>query len=242
MLLAGLGAALAARPAAARAGQGAQALTSEPASTPEHLVLLGDSIFDNGAYVRGGPDVVRQLREALPAGARATLLAVDGATTGGVLRQAERLPADATRLIVSAGGNDALGASGVFAEPARSMAEAVERLAGIAERFERGYAAMLDGLLAFQRPLAACTIYDPRYPDPLRQRLAVTGLMLFNDAILRQAAARGLAVIDLRLVCDRDEDYANPIEPSSRGGLKIAAAIARWAAEPPAARTVVLAR
>lgn len=31
-----------------------------------HVVLLGDSIFDNAAYVAGGPDVIRQLREMLP--------------------------------------------------------------------------------------------------------------------------------------------------------------------------------
>ncbi|MGZ8470667.1 MAG: SGNH/GDSL hydrolase family protein, partial [Gemmatirosa sp.] len=31
-----------------------------------HLVLLGDSIFDNAAYVRGGPDVVAQVRARLP--------------------------------------------------------------------------------------------------------------------------------------------------------------------------------
>jgi hypothetical protein len=28
----------------------------------KHIVLLGDSIFDNGAYVNGGPDVVTQLK------------------------------------------------------------------------------------------------------------------------------------------------------------------------------------
>jgi hypothetical protein len=31
-----------------------------------HIVLLGDSIFDNAAYVAGGPDVVRQVRDNLP--------------------------------------------------------------------------------------------------------------------------------------------------------------------------------
>ena len=46
-----------------------------------HVVLLGDSIFDNAAYVAGGPDVVEQLRERLPAGSQATLCAVDGAVT-----------------------------------------------------------------------------------------------------------------------------------------------------------------
>src|SRR5689334_17141041 len=48
------------------------------------LVLLGDSIFDNAAYVKGGPDVVSQVRHLLPAGWTADLLAVDGATTEGV--------------------------------------------------------------------------------------------------------------------------------------------------------------
>jgi hypothetical protein len=63
------------------------------------------------------------------------------------------------------------------------------------------------------------------------QRLAVTALTLFNDAILRAAFARGLPLIDLRLVCDDDADYANPIEPSSQGGEKIVRAIARLLAE-----------
>ena len=36
-----------------------------------HVALLGDSIFDNGAYTSGGPDVVTQLRAILPAGVSA---------------------------------------------------------------------------------------------------------------------------------------------------------------------------
>ncbi len=49
----------------------------------------------------------------------------------------------------------------------------------------------------------------------------------------REAFARGLPLIDLRLVCDEDADFANPIEPSARGGGKIAAEIARLLAEHP---------
>ncbi|GAA4252370.1 hypothetical protein [Azospirillum formosense] len=45
------------------------------ASMP-HIVLLDDSIFDNSAYVGGGPDVTAQLRLRLPLGWRATLRAV----------------------------------------------------------------------------------------------------------------------------------------------------------------------
>jgi hypothetical protein len=48
------------------------------------VVLLGASISDNKAYVGSGPDVIEQLREALPSGWSATLGAVDGSTTVGV--------------------------------------------------------------------------------------------------------------------------------------------------------------
>ncbi len=196
-----------------------------------HLVLLGDSVFDNAAYVGGGPDVVAQLRDRLPAGWRATLRAVDGSVIGGVERQLDRLPADASHLVVSTGGNDALGYASVLEAGARSVAEAVDRLATIRERFGRDYEAMLDRVLERGLPTAVCTIYDTRIPEP-RRRLVVTALCLLNDRITRAAFARGLPLVDLRLVCDRDEDYANPIEPSVRGGEKIAAAIAGLAVGP----------
>ncbi len=74
----------------------------------KHIVLLGDSIFDNAAYVSGHPDVIRQLRTILPKDWQASLLAVDGSVTADVLTQIPRIPASATHLIVSAGGNDGL--------------------------------------------------------------------------------------------------------------------------------------
>jgi hypothetical protein len=79
------------------------------------VVLPGDSIFDNGAYVGGGPDVVAQLRSRLPQGWEATLLQVDGAVASDVPRQLGGIPVEATHLVVSGGGNDALGASGILA-------------------------------------------------------------------------------------------------------------------------------
>jgi hypothetical protein len=66
------------------------------------------------------------------------------------------------------------------------------------------------------------TIYEPRFPEAPRRKLAATALTLLNDKITRQAFARGLTLIDLRLICDEDADFANPIEPSARGGAKIA--------------------
>ncbi len=45
------------------------------------VVLLGDSIFDNAAYVAGGPDVIKQVQAYLPAGWEGILRAVDGHVT-----------------------------------------------------------------------------------------------------------------------------------------------------------------
>src|SRR5215207_6543712 len=164
-----------------------------------HVVLLGDSIFDNAAYVSGGPDVVRQLRGRLPQGWRATLNAVDGSVIAGVERQLRQLPPDASHLVLSVGGNDALREAGVLEEKAGSVAEALEKLSDIGDEFERQYEVMLTEVRRFNLPTAVCTIYDARFPDPRRRRLAATALTLLNDRITRSAFARDLPVIDLRL-------------------------------------------
>ena len=64
--------------------------------------------------------------------------------------------------------------------------------------------------------------------DPPEADVARIALMTFNDVILRCGFERHLSIIDLRLVCSEKADYANPIEPSGSGGLKIAKAIAGW--------------
>ncbi|HYP02416.1 MAG TPA: SGNH/GDSL hydrolase family protein [Pyrinomonadaceae bacterium] len=198
----------------------------------QHVILLGDSILDNASYVGAGePDVVRQFREELPRGWQATLRAVDGSRIRHVAAQAERLPADASHLVLSVGGNDALGHSRLLEGGARSMADALTQLAQVADDFELEYRSMLDGLVALGLPVAVCTIYNPRFADALMQRLAVAALCVFNDAITRAAFARGLPLVDLRLICADDADYANPIEPSARGGSKIASALRRVVTE-----------
>ncbi len=193
-----------------------------------HIVLLGDSIFDNAAYVAGAPDVVRQVRQELPRGTKATLAAVDGSRIGDVHQQLRRVPQDATHLVLSVGGNDALGSSDFLGEPARSTAEVLSGLADIGYEFERDYFAMLADVLGRGLPTAICTVYYPRFPDATLQKVAVAALTVFNDSIIRAAIAHGLPLLDLRLICTEEADYANPIEPSTRGGEKIARAIAEF--------------
>ncbi len=193
-----------------------------------HLVLLGDSIFDNARYVPGEPAVIDQVRAMLPADWQATLLAVDGNVTSDVAVQLQRLPRDATHLFVSVGGNDALGAYGLFLETASSVAEVVQRFSEVQAEFRRDYEQMLRVALALNKPATVCTIYDAiPHLGPAER----TALGIFNDVILRAAFTTGIPVIDLRLVCDQRADYSplSPIEPSAIGGAKIARAIAELA-------------
>jgi hypothetical protein len=192
-----------------------------------HIVLLGDSIFDNRSYTGREPDVITHLQRLLPPGWRATLLAVDGATTSGVSSQVRNVPHGVTHAVVSVGGNDALGNMDLLATPSRSTADALALFARRVGAFEVHYREAIESVLSLACPVTLSTIYNGNLTDPGQAALARVALMTFNDAILRTAFERGAGVIDLRLVCNEPSDYANPIEPSGRGGLKIAQAIAR---------------
>jgi hypothetical protein len=191
-----------------------------------HVVLLGDSIFDNAIYVPGCPAVIEQLRSWLPAGWRATLLAVDGAVATSVAQQLPKLPRDATHLVVSVGGNDALGCSHLVGDTKSPAAAGFQQLAAAQDQFRRDYQTMLRAVLEEQKPVLLCTVYDaiPGLPPS-----AATGLSTFNDVILREGFRHGLPILDLRLICDEPRDYSvlSPIEPSEHGGAKIVQGIKR---------------
>mgnify|MGYP001374634893 CR=1 FL=1 len=193
----------------------------------KHIALLGDSIFDNQAYVPGGPAVIDHLRTLLPEDWQATLVARDGDLVRHVGEQMPYIPADATHLVLSVGGNDALHAIEVLSRPADTVRTAVLHLHEVRACFRREYRAMLWMLLDLKKPLTVCTIYDavPDLPPDL-----LTTLCIFNDTITREANAAGVPVIDLRNVCTEAGDYSteSPIEPSREGGRKIAEAV--WCA------------
>jgi GDSL-like lipase/acylhydrolase family protein len=197
-----------------------------------HVVLLGDSIFDNGAYTGGQPDVLTHLRGLLDPSWKSTLLAVDGATTGSFDIQVKCIPTDATHLVVALGGNDALVNIDLLSLPVQSTAEVLALLDARGRRFEKDYARAIGPVAAIGRPVTLCTIYDGNLADPWQRAGARTALTLFNDVILRFALQHGTRVIDLRLVCTDPVDYANVIEPSGHGGLKIARQIARAVSGP----------
>lgn len=190
-----------------------------------HIALLGDSIFDNRAYTAGEPDVVSHLQSMLPENWQATVCAVDGDVAEQVSGRMHKIPAGVTHLFVSAGGNNAIMNADILTLPANSAAQVFDTLANRITDFEFHYRAMLKAVLSRRLPTAVCTIYYPNFPDAAMQKIAVAALAAFNDAIIRQAIIHGLPLLDLRLICSEQDDYANEIEPSGKGGRKIAAKI-----------------
>ena len=131
-----------------------------------HAVLLGDSIFDNAAYVPGKPSVIEQLRKTLPGDWKATLLAVDGDVTADVQHQIERLP------------DDALGHSSILDQSAGSVKEVLEYFTSVRTSFQQTYRKMIQTLKGLNKNLAVCTVYDcvPGYKGS-----PMTALALFNE-------------------------------------------------------------
>ena len=200
--------------------------TIQMVRTMPHIALLGDSIFDNAAYTGREPDVISHLRATLPSGWSASLHAVDGSVIADLPPQVERMPPETSHVVVSIGGNDALMSIDLLDLPVRSTAEALALVAQRSVAFERAYRSALDRVIDAGRPVTLCTIYNGNLPPEQAERARVA-LMVFNDVIVRVAVERALDLIDLRIVCSSPDDYANPIEPSGAGGLKIARAIAR---------------
>ena len=197
----------------------------------KHIVLLGDSLFDNIAYVDGGLDVVGHLKKQIPAYWKASLRAVDGSLVENVPEQAQDLPEDASHLIISTGGNNALMNIDILERRANSSTEVLNDLANRASTFEYHYRRMLEYILSLNKRTAVCTVYYPNYDGELVQKISATALTIFNDVIIKYAFLAKIPLIDLRLVCNERADYANEIEPSDAGGKKIAGTVLKLVRE-----------
>ena len=201
-----------------------------------HVVLCGDSIFDNAAYIDGGPDVAAQLREMLGPEDAVTLRAVDGSISSQLVPQLADIPSDATHLIVSTGGNDILHHAALLEQKVGSIAAAMAILGTAVAEFASEHRLAVEAASQCTIPVAICTIYDANMGP-----LITTALSLFNDAISCNIHRQNVDLVDLRLICEETGDYANPIEPPVQGGAKIAECLARYVNEVdcPATRTRV---
>ena len=169
--------------------------------TDTHVVMLGDSVFDNRSYVAGGPDVLAHMRALAPDGWSVTLRAVDGATTSGFQRQLDNVPADATCLAISVGGNDALQTLPLLAMPTSTIGMGLQKLGERLVAFEKAYRRCVSSALSLGRPVLLLTIYDGDF-EPNQRAMTRAGVALFNDVIIRVARELKVPTVELRHICN----------------------------------------
>jgi hypothetical protein len=193
-----------------------------------HIVLLGDSVLDNKAYVQANePDVRAQLGSLLGDSHQLTRCAVDGSTTIDIVGQYDKIPKDATHLVVSIGGSDLVDQIVYVDAPANTMMESMIILSALSDQFRKQYHDTLQDILKRGLPTIICTMYNPRFDDDTMVAVLGTALQAFNDCIFQEVSKAGLPLIELRSICDSEEDFANSIELSAIGGQKVAGSIKR---------------
>lgn len=201
-------------------------------------MLLGDSTLDNGRYLNqaiGELSVEKQLaKRCADKGWEMTVLAQDGSMLEDVLmRQVPLVPEKATHVVLSASGNDLLSLLNqmVMANfTATSMYSAIgDGLYQVSERY-RGLLVALKGLGCH---FACCTVYRPNFNHFFFKSLAVLSLGLHNSRIQQIAQDLDCSVIDLASMFDSREDFANPLELSTRGGSKLVSNIVAFVHDHP---------
>jgi len=189
----------------------------------KHLILVGDSIFDNDGYVYGEDGVIEQLRKSLPETHTATKVAVDGNCIRHVSDQLARLPEGATDLIVSIGGNDAR-KNASWLSHVKHPDDLKGLLAQPLQEFGVEYRQMLNTIKDTGLRIFVCTIYtDVPFKDPEWRKFAPIAITRFNNIITAEADKMGIPILPLHEVCKEPDDFStfSPIEPSTQGGQKI---------------------
>ena len=197
------------------------ALNSAPESesSPDvirHLVLLGDAL-QNIDLGKGQAESALVPRPRNPW--KLTVLQPPEVLRQGRVRA---IPAEVTHIVICVDGGWAIETSGLLQGSARTIREALDGLASAADEFEKVFVRLIAAATEAGVPTIVCTLVPARYVDPVQERAAATALAIFNDRLLRRAVAARLSVVELRLVCDEDNDYASETLLSHAGVRKVA--------------------
>ena len=191
----------------------------EEQSSPDvirHLVLLGDALQN----INLGEGQIESALVPRPRNPwKLTVLQAPQVLRQGHVRA---IPADASHIGICIDGGWAIETSGLLQGAAQSIRDALDTLAAAADEFENVFVRLIAAATETGLPTILCTLVPARYLEPSQQRVAATALAIFNDRILRRAFAARLSIVELRLVCDEDGDYASETLLSSDGVRKVA--------------------
>jgi len=204
-----------------------------------HIVLLGDSTLDNGRYLdlaRGELSVEKQLhKRCLERGWSMTVLAQDGSVLDDVRqRQMPLIPESATHLVLSASGNDLLSLLNDMVVANFTLSSMYATIGHGLAQVAENYRALLQDLKALGCHLSCCTLYSPNFNHLFFKSLATFSLGLHNSRISQISVDLDCSLIDFANMFDSGNDFANPLELSTRGGSKLVENIATFVQDHPA--------
>jgi len=196
----------------------------DPATPPaiRHIVLIGDALGNLASLGGQGAGALEgRLRPGADPSWKLSILSADDLN-----RRSRPLefPADATHVVICIEGNRAIANSGLLEGQPASYQEGLARLSFAADQFEDVIEGLVNIALASRLPTVLCTMWLPRFAEPVRQRAAAAALAIFNDRILRRAVKARISVVDLRGVPTEADDYADQTL-MSRAGLQKAASV-----------------
>lgn len=181
-----------------------------------HLVLLGDAL-QNIDLGKGQAESALVPRPRNPW--KLTVLQPPEVLRQGRVRV---IPAGATHIGICVDGGWAIETSGLLKGRAQSIQDALDTLAAAADEFESVFARLIAAATEAAVPTIVCTLVPARYVEPSQERVAATALAIFNDRVLRRTIAAHLSIVELRLICDEDGDYASETLLSHAGVRKVA--------------------
>ena len=198
------------------------------------VALLGDSIIDNKVYVEQNElSVTEHLQKINDEDYYFEMIAVDGDTTKEVIdNQLEKIRANTSHIVLSIGGNDLLQKLDIMFNETSGMIESLEIASQTIEEIKSRYEEILIHLKNLNQPVLLCTIYEgDLQSDPYLAEVEEAGkvlLRMMNDTIHFLGKKHSIEVLELRNIFTEVSDYANPIEPSHKGGEKLAKEIINW--------------
>jgi hypothetical protein len=187
-----------------------------------NIVLLGDSILDNQLYVSSEKSVVKLIEERNSG--ETYCYARDGAKIANVFKQIDFIPRGLNASIfLSVGGNDILSHF--------DQCEECFNNKNVDDFLDSTFTLYKDLVKSIGVRFSNNKIYllDIYYPDSEQYRRYYPIVTKWNEMLYAFAATeKNVAnVIRISDLLTRDDDFSSDIEPSSKGGYKIAGGILR---------------
>jgi hypothetical protein len=186
-----------------------------------NIVLLGDSILDNQLYVSSGKSVVKLIEERNSG--ETYCYARDGAKIASVFNQIDFIPRGLNASIfLSVGGNDILSHFDRCDECFNNK--------NIDDFLDSTFTLYKDLVksIGIRSPNNKIYLLDIYYPDSEQYMRYYPVVTKWNEMLYALAGEKNVVnVIRISDLLTRGDDFSSDIEPSSKGGYKIADGILR---------------